>query len=109
MRAWYGHPLEDVAPAMHDVSECIQRFGASEHPGEAAVMFHHLKGEARKDMTCFDWFSEDGEGENKGFRMKRFGDMMKFGAESLLFSIKPINDALDWDGLGEDALVVDVS
>ena len=99
-----GHNLEEVAPAALNLVAALKRYGESVEPTESAFVYTFLP-ESMTGKTLFDWFDVDGEGDKKGWRVKRFGGAMSYVLSG--FNPKAIHSAFDWDGLG-DATFVDV-
>ncbi len=105
LRAWIGHQVEEVASCAVKGVEAIRRFPDSTDPTQAAIMMA-LAPDKVGTMSFFNWAAQEGEGEKRGWRVRRFAQAMAcmstrgFGSH--------INDGFDWDSLGE-ATVVDVS
>ncbi|KAL8717535.1 MAG: hypothetical protein Q9225_005228 [Loekoesia sp. 1 TL-2023] len=101
---WVSFNLDEVWPADTKLSEALRRFGDSEEPGDSAI---GLAYNFPKDKTYWDFVANDGEGENKGWRQKRFAQGMKFIAAGNPHAHHHLHAAFDWAGL-EKATVVDV-
>lgn len=93
-----------VQPASAHLNEALEKYGDSSDPKETG--FHDAYGK-----TVFQLFDEDvgpKKGQEKGWRAKRFGTVMKVMNTSGAHSQHFIHEAFDWDALGE-ATMVDVS
>ncbi|KAI4127458.1 MAG: hypothetical protein LQ338_003181 [Usnochroma carphineum] len=101
---WVSFNLDEVWPADTKLAEALRRFGDSEEPGDSAI---GLAYSFPKDKTYWDFVANDGEGENKGWRQKRFAQAMKFIAAGSPHAHRHLHAAFDWGGLGE-ATVVDI-
>jgi len=102
---WVSFNLDEVWPADTKLAEALRRFGDSEEPGDSAI---GLAYSFPKDKTYWDFVANDGEGETKGWRQKRFAQAMKFIAAGNPHAHHHLHAAFDWAGLGK-ATVVDVS
>ena len=105
----YGMNFDESMKACTKVVDAIRMYGDSEpEPGHAPVALAFYP-DAPKDMTYFKWASEDGEGDEKGWRIRRVADAMEAIAPvtDMQAALAQIHEGLDWDGLGE-ATVVDV-
>ena len=107
LRSYIGHNLEEVAPASLNLVDAIKRYGESAEPFESAGAYTHFR-DSKEVKTIFEWYDVDGEGERKGWRAKRFGEVMAYVMSDPATNIKYIHAGYDWDGLGE-AIVVDVN
>jgi hypothetical protein len=106
-RSLMGHQIEEVGYGCTSMVETIRKFGDGDgHPGTSALAtrFYPDKG---KEATAFEWIEKDGEGDEKGWRMRRFGQAMNYAASDPSWDIIHINYGFDWDSLG-NAIVVDV-
>jgi hypothetical protein len=83
----------------------LRNYGDSEEPADSAIgrAFGFPKGH-----TYWDFVANDGEGENKGWRQRRFAEGMRFRAAGNPQTHHHLHAAFDWAGLGK-AKVVDVS
>jgi hypothetical protein len=107
MKAWIGHNIEEVAAACIDLPSTLRKYGDSQEPGHCATAVHFFP-DAPKEETFFDWAGRsERDGEEKGWRVRRFGEAMASMAPMGAFRIEHINAGFDWDSLGE-ATVVDV-
>lgn len=102
---WVSFNLDEVWPADTKLAEALRRFSDSEEPGDSAI---GLAYNFPKGKTYWDFVANDGEGENKGWRQKRFAQAMKFTAAGNPHAHHHLHAAFDWAGLGK-ATVVDVS
>jgi len=102
---WVGFNLEEIWPADTKIAEALRRFGDSEEPGDSAI---GLAFSFPKDKTYWDFVANDGEGENKGWRMRRFAQAMNFMAGGNPHHHRHLHTGFDWAGLGKGT-VVDVS
>jgi len=103
-RAWLGHNTDDIWPSAVKLVEAIRTFGESGEPNETGAAIALFKG--RKDVkNFFDWADQDGDGDKKGYRVKRFGEAMMFVTKNPAFNIKAIHQLYDWASLGEGPFV----
>lgn len=112
LRSWVAHNLEEMEPASAKLPEALRKFsfGKQEEPEEpenAAFGLGHLD-EHGKPRTLFEFLQNDGEGDNKGYRMPRFAEMMQVASKASHLNPEMVQRGFDWGGLGE-ATVVDVS
>lgn len=114
--AWIGHNVEEIGLAAAKIIEQNEKFGDSTSPAEAAVSLAHF---ADTKTNFFGWFNNDGVGEpkdsdgkidkfdrSKGWRARRFGNVMKFFTSGSGYASSHVHD-FDWEVLGH-ATVVDV-
>lgn len=108
LKSFIGHITEDGGPASVKVIEALERWGASDRPAESG--FGIAWGLDLKDgKDCvFRFVADDGEGEKKGFRMKRIGHAMESMKGDGAYDVGHVQQGFDWASLGE-ATVVDVS
>lgn len=102
---WVSFNLDEVWPADTKLAQALRRYGDSEEPGDSAV---GLAYSFPKDKTYWDFVANDGEGENKGWRQKRFAQAMKYVAGGNPHAHHHLHAAFDWAALGK-ATVADVS
>ena len=108
IKAWIGHNGDDVASASVKVVEAMEKWGDSPEPAESGFgLAFGLTTEKGRD-SVFDFIGQDGEGENKGWRMKRVGAAMESMKGTGAHDVGHIHAGFDWDSLGK-ATVVDVS
>ncbi|KAF2172614.1 hypothetical protein M409DRAFT_16577 [Zasmidium cellare ATCC 36951] len=105
LRDWYTFNLDEVWPADVQLAEALRRYGDSEEPGECAI---GLAYKFDQDKTYWDFIANDGEGADKGWRMKRFANAMKVIAASSAHHHDFLHTAFDWNSLGNGGKVVDV-
>lgn len=85
--------------------ESNDKYGDSQELDEApAALAYGIK----SPETIWSFFEKDGEGENKGWRMRMANECLQVGSSGPAFSDVHIHSALDWDALGS-ATIVDVS
>ncbi|KAJ5641284.1 hypothetical protein N7490_005284 [Penicillium lividum] len=101
---WVSFNLDEVWKADTQLVETLRNYGDSEEPADSAIgrAFGFPKGH-----TYWDFVANDGEGENKGWRQRRFAQGMKFRAAGNPQTHHHLHAAFDWAGLGK-AKVVDV-
>ena len=103
-----GFHSEECGPASHNIIEAMERWGGSEEPARSGYgILMGLNPDDDKDCV-FRFVQEDGEGERKGFRLKRIGEAMDAMKGSGAYHVGHVQRGLDWAGLGT-ATVVDVS
>ena len=108
LRAFIGHNTEDGGPASVKVIEAMEKWGASEEPAESGFgIAWGLNVKDGKDCV-FKFVQQDGEGDQKGFRMKRIGQAMESMKGDGAYHVGHVQRGFDWAGLGK-ATVVDVS
>jgi ubiquinone/menaquinone biosynthesis C-methylase UbiE len=105
LRDWFTFNLDEVLPGAVQLAEALRRYGDSEEPGECAIGIAY---NFNSDETYWDFILKDGEGDRKGWRVKRFANAMKCIAASSAHHHDFLQTAFDWAGLGEGAQVVDV-
>lgn len=107
-RWWIEHNAEDGGPAYPKVIQALETWGASDQPAESGFgIAFGLNAKDGKD-SVFRFVAEDGEGEKKGFRMKRIGHAMEGMKGDGAYNVGHVQKGFDWASLGE-ATVVDVS
>ncbi|KAF2814831.1 putative O-methyltransferase [Mytilinidion resinicola] len=106
IKAWIGHNLEEVAPACTRLPDALRKYTDSQEPAHCAAGVAFFP-DSPPDATLFSWFDIEREGEEKGWRVRRFGDAMASLAETGSARIEHVNAGFDWDSLGE-ATVVDI-
>jgi 6-hydroxytryprostatin B O-methyltransferase len=101
---WIGHNLSEVLRSSLCMPEAVEKWGESQNPTEVplALAFNLEEG-----TSLFDWFKNDGEGEKKGWRARRFAACMA-AMDGGGHDLKYVADGFDWESLGK-ATVVDVS
>ena len=102
---WVSFNLDEVWPADTKLTEALRRFGDSEEPADSAIGLAYGFPEGK---TYWDFVANDGEGEQKGWRQKRFAAGMQFRAAGNPQAHHHLHSAFDWAGLGKGT-VVDVS
>lgn len=111
-RSWIAHNLEEMGPACEKLPDALRKFSLgkqeeSGEPEEAAFGLGHLD-EHGKPRTLFEFLQNDGEGDQKGYRMPRFAEMMQVASKASHLNPEIVRKGFDWGGLG-DATIVDVS
>ena len=97
--AWVGYNLEDAIRGSIEVVDSIRQFGESDAPGERG--FGLAMGLPR-NVDFFQFFATNGEGDDRGYRMRRFSQAMAF-----MSGRNAVVAGFDWKALG-DGTVVDV-
>ncbi|KAL8972203.1 MAG: hypothetical protein Q9197_002893 [Variospora fuerteventurae] len=105
---WFmEHNAEDGGPAYPKVITALEKWGASDQPAESGFgLAFGLDAQDGKD-SVFRFVAEDGEGEKKGFRMKRIGNAMEGMKGDGAYNVGHAQQGFDWASLG-DATVVDL-
>ena len=99
---------EECCTASLKTVDAMKKWGASEEPARSGYgVAMGLNPDDDKDCV-FRFAQEDGEGENKGFRLKRIGEAMEALKETGTYRVEHVQRGFDWAGLG-NATVVDVS
>lgn len=99
---------EDGGPAYPKVIPALEEWGATDQPAESGFgIAFGLDAKDGKD-SVFRFVAEDGEGDKKGFRMKRIGNAMEGMKGDGAYNVGHVHKGFDWSALGE-ATVVDVS
>lgn len=102
-----GHYADDFGRPSAMMVETIKKWGDGDgHPGRSAMANAWFPDQAA-DKTYFDWVAEAGEGEQKGYRLRRFANAMTFLSNDESFDMSHIHANFDWGSLGE-ATVVDI-
>jgi 6-hydroxytryprostatin B O-methyltransferase len=101
---WINHNLGEILPASSRLPDAIERYGDSQDPTEVALS---IAWNLEKGKGLFDWFKNDGEGPNKGWRARQFAQSMA-AMDGGGHDIRYTTEGFDWGSLGE-ATVVDVS
>lgn len=99
-----GHNLEEVWPANVKMAEALRLYGDGEEPGESGF---NIAFGLPKDKSFFDFIAEDGAGDKKGWRMRRFAQTMQSWSSGSSHGTHHIHRGFDWKSLG-DATIVDV-
>ncbi|KAI4191315.1 MAG: hypothetical protein LQ348_003536 [Seirophora lacunosa] len=106
---WYiEHNTEDGGPAYPHVIPALEKWGASDQPAKSGFgIAFGLDAKDSKD-SVFQFVAEDGEGEKKGFRMRRIGNAMEGMKGDGAYNVGHAQNGFDWASLGDDAIVVDL-
>ncbi|KAI4113180.1 MAG: hypothetical protein LQ345_005784 [Seirophora villosa] len=106
---WYiEHNAEDGGPAYPHVIPALEKWGASDQPAKSGFgIAFGLDAKDSKD-SVFQFVAEDGEGEKKGFRMRRIGNAMEGMKGDGAYNVGHAQNGFDWASLGDDATVVDL-
>jgi hypothetical protein len=112
VRSWIAHNLEEVEPACGKLPEALRKFSmgkqeATEELEETPFGLGHLD-EHGKPVTLWEFMQNDGEGDKKGYRMRRFAEAMQVASKASNLNFETVGRGFDWASLGE-ATVVDVS
>jgi 6-hydroxytryprostatin B O-methyltransferase len=105
LSAWMGHNIDEIGRALSWQGKAIDKWGDTEDPSKTAMC---LAFGLPEGSTVFDFLQNDGEGEKKGWRAKRFGLAMSAMSKTGAFSSTHLHTGFDWPSLGE-ATLVDVS
>lgn len=103
--SWIAHNSEEVTVAISGTIEALQKYGDSRKPEESAF---NVAMKLSEGQNAFTFFENDGEGEKRGYRQRRFGEAMQAMNAAGSFSSKYIVKGFDWARL-RDGTVVDVS
>ncbi|CBF87736.1 hypothetical protein AN1313.2 [Aspergillus nidulans FGSC A4] len=105
LRDWVSFNLDEVCKADTKLVETLRTCGDREEPADSAIgrAFGFAPGK-----TYWDFIANDGEGEDKGWRQRRFAQGIKCRAAGNPQTHHHLHSAFDWAGLGE-ATVIDVS
>ncbi|KAF2501388.1 putative O-methyltransferase [Lophium mytilinum] len=106
IKAWVGHNLEECLPASIRLPDALRKYTDSQEPAHCGVAVNFYP-DAPSDTTLFNWFEAAREGEETGWRARRFGEAMASFSETGSADIAHVNAGFDWDSLGE-ATVVDI-
>ncbi|KAL8731400.1 MAG: hypothetical protein Q9181_004328 [Wetmoreana brouardii] len=99
---------EDGGNAYPKVIPALEEWGASDQPAESGFgLAFGLDAKDGKD-SVFRFVAEDGEGDRKGFRMKRIGQAMEAMKGDGAYNVAHVQKGFDWAALGK-ATAVDVS
>jgi hypothetical protein len=102
LKSWIGHMVEEGGPAALKFVENIKKYGDGDgEPGRSPAATAFFPGQ-EKEKTVFEWMEE-----GDGWRMKRFGEAMKYASTNRVLHDSRVNQGFDWEALGE-ATVVDV-
>jgi hypothetical protein len=102
LKAWIGHSVEEIGAASVKLVESTDKYGDSQDPGQAAIC---LAFGLKDGENCFTLFDNDGEGEMKGWRARRFGDAMRCLNSGGAHSAKHVHGGFDWKSLGKGTVV----
>jgi 6-hydroxytryprostatin B O-methyltransferase len=102
---WVSFNLDEVWKADTRLAEALRRFGESQEPADSAIGIAY---DFPKGNTYWDFVSNEGEGDAKGWRQRRFAKGMKFRAGENPQAHHHLHKAFDWAGLGKGK-VIDVS
>lgn len=115
LKSWLGLNMEEVSAGCLKIPEALRAYSLgktelTQMPGECGIAraFYNPDGDAKlAEKTYFEWAENDGKGEEKGWRERRFGQAMQ--ALAATTTVTPINvlKGLDWAALG-NVTVVDV-
>jgi 6-hydroxytryprostatin B O-methyltransferase len=105
-KSWALHNFEEVATTRF--IDAYDKFGESEEPTETAnhIQFDYYATHPKDNVWKF--FENDGEGEKKGYRMRRFAEAMVWAQGYRNDDDVYLTLGFDWASLGE-ATIVDVS
>ena len=108
LKPYIGFQSEECCLASLKVIEAMQKYGASEEPAKSGYgVAMGLNPNDDKDCV-FRFVQEDGEGEAKGFRLKRIGEAMECMKGYGPYHVRHVQRGFDWASLGT-ATIVDVS
>lgn len=101
VRSWVGVRTEETGPAAFQLVAASKRWGTdSQEPDQTAFSHAHSNGE----LSRFDLLALP---ENKHHEV-RFAKLMKALQATEGYDLKHTVNGYDWQGLGDQALVVDV-
>jgi 6-hydroxytryprostatin B O-methyltransferase len=103
LSAWIAYNMEERVPGSIRFIDALRKYGDSEDPRDTAV---HLALGLPKDMSMYHFIASDGEGDEKGWRLRRFSQAMAYIGEGR-WGMMHIHNGFDWKALGA-ATVVDV-
>jgi hypothetical protein len=106
IRSSISHMLSEVSQGLVNLPAAIRKYGNSPHPAHTAFGYTFYP-DGPQDKTFFDFINTDGEGDKKGYRVKRFGDTMAYASSLPSMKLEHMHTGFDWDGLG-NGKVVDV-
>lgn len=104
LRAWIEHNIDDHGPASCRMIEAIEKWGDSQDPHETGYSLAFGLGE---NENVFTFFENDGEGEKKGWRARRFGQAMSSMTAGGAHDVSHIRHGFMWKDL-DHATIVDV-
>lgn len=104
---YIGHNTDDCGRAAAMMVETIKKYGDGEGAPGRSAMANAWFPDQSPDKTFFEFVEEDGEGDEKGWRERRFMGAMSFLSNDEAFDMSHVHTAFDWDSLGA-ATVVDV-
>ena len=102
LKSWIGHNIEEVGAASVKLVESMDKYGDSEDPGQAAIC---LAFGLKEGENCFTLLENDGEGDMKGWRARRFGEAMRSMTAGAMHSAKHVHGGFDWQSLGKGTVV----
>ena len=107
LKAWVGHCTDEISAAsIHEV-ETIKHGDVNDVLTSAWLRAFDPK-RALGYQNMFDHIAREGEGKQKGWRERRFGEAMTYYTSDAGFQTSNIHECFDWDSLGS-ATIVDVS
>jgi 6-hydroxytryprostatin B O-methyltransferase len=101
-RAWIAHNVEEINHSLSFANEAIEKWGDDSDPARTGFA---LAFDLPPETSLWQFFQTDGEGEQKGFRARRFGQAMSSMSESTAFSNKHLHNLFDWKSLGKASVV----
>lgn len=105
-KSWILHNFEDIVTTKF--IEAYEKYGESEEPTETITRLGFDYFTTHPNDNIWTFFEADGEGENKGYRMRRFAEAMVWATGHTNDEDANLINGFDWASLGE-ATVVDVS
>jgi 6-hydroxytryprostatin B O-methyltransferase len=105
LASWIRHDVDEATRGLSWLNEALDKWGDTQDPNEAALC---LAFNLPRGTGFWEFLQNDGEGDRKGFRAKRFGEAMAAMSKTGVFSNAHLHNKFDWDALGK-ATVVDVS
>ncbi|KFY09293.1 hypothetical protein V492_05544 [Pseudogymnoascus sp. VKM F-4246] len=104
-RSWILHNFEEIASARF--LDAYDKYGESEEPTETAVRIAFDYFDKHPNDNLWAFLENDGEGENKGYRMRRFAEAMVWVSGHKNDEDMILASGFDWASLGE-ATVADM-
>ncbi|KAH8807537.1 S-adenosyl-L-methionine-dependent methyltransferase [Xylogone sp. PMI_703] len=96
--------FEGASNVSRKIIESNDKYGDSQDINQSAAALAY---NVQAPDTLWSFFENDGEGEEKGWRMRMVAECLEATTSGPTFSDVYIHEALDWDSLGK-ATVVDV-
>lgn len=101
MKAIIAHCIEESGASSTKQVEALDRYGESQDPRKAAATLAF----DTKGGNIFDFFENDGEGEMKGWRGRRFAEAMRSTTTQRGHQGTAVHEGFDWQSLVEGTVV----